>query len=54
MKLPNAIDRIIDRCNLIGDDCDVIKVMYQYKEVMELDSKQFDEVYDLIVKVLGF
>lgn len=54
MKLENAIERAIDRCNLIGDGCDVWAIMYQYKAIRDLSSEQQDEVYDHIVTVLGF
>lgn len=54
MKLEKAIDRCFDRCNLIGDNCDVIEIMYKYKEIRELPQDQFDAVYDQIVKGLGF
>lgn len=54
MKLDKAIDKCIDRCNLIGDNCDVIAVMYKYKAIRELPEKEFDNVYDRIVQALGF
>ena len=54
MKLEKAKDRCFDRCNLIGSDCDVIQIMYQYKAIRELSQEQFDEVYDEIVERLGF
>ena len=54
MKLEKAIDRCIDRCNLIGDNCDVICVMYQYKAIRDLSETEFDKVYDYVVRVLGF
>ena len=54
MKLEKAIERCFDRCNLIGTDCDVISVMYQYKAIRELPEDQFDAVYEQIVDRLGF
>ena len=54
MKLEKAIDRCIDRCNLVGEDVDIQKYMYQYKEIRELSDEQFDEVYDIIAEALGF
>ena len=54
MKLEKAVDRCFERCNLIGDNCDVIAIMYQYKAIRNLPEKKFDEVYDEIVKSLGF
>ena len=54
MKLEKAIQRCFDRCNLIGVECDVISIMYQYKAIRELPQEQFDAVYDEIVEGLGF
>ena len=54
MKLEKAIDRCIDRCNLIGENCDVISVMYQYKAIRGLPEAEFYKVYDHVVHVLGF
>ena len=54
MKLEKAIERCFNRCNLIGTDCDVISVMYQYKAIRELPEDQFDAVYEQIVDRLGF
>lgn len=54
MKLDRAIERCFNRCNLIGEDCDVIAVMYQYKAIRELPQAQFDAVYDELVERLGF
>ena len=53
MKLDKAIQRCFDRCNLEGTDCDVIKIMYQYKAIRELPEAEFDAVYDEIVEGLG-
>lgn len=54
MKLDKAIERCFNRCNLEGTNCDVIKIMYQYKAIRELPEKEFDAVYDELVKDLGF
>lgn len=54
MKLEKAIQRAFDRCNLIGIDCDVYEILYQYKAIRELPEEQVDEIYDEIVKGLGF
>lgn len=48
------IQRIFDRCNLEGENCDVIKQMYRYKAIRELPEKEFDELYDYLVERLGF
>lgn len=52
--LDNAIERCIDRCNLAGSDCDIYKFMYQYKVIRDLPEKEFETVYDIIAKALGF
>lgn len=54
MKLENAIERCIDRCNLAGENVDIYKFMYQYKAIRELPDDEFDKVYDSISKCLGF
>lgn len=55
MTLERAIQRCTDRCNLAlatDDDC-VIKFMYQYKAIRELDDSAFWKVYERIVECLG-
>ena len=54
MSLDRAIDRAIDRINLIGDECDVYSILYQYKAIRELPDEEVDKIYDYVVKVLGF
>ena len=54
MTVWSASERIFHKCNLIGENCDVIAVMMQYKAVRELPEKEFDELYDYIVERLGF
>ena len=54
MKLEKAIQRCFDRCNLGGEDCDIMKFMYQYKAIRELSDAEFNRVYDEIAKGLGF
>ena len=54
MKLETAIERAFNKCNLIGIDCDVYKVLYSYKAIRELDEKEIDRIYDYIVERLGF
>ena len=46
LNLETAIQRATDRCNLIGEDVDIYKIMYQYKAIRELPEKQIDEIYD--------
>lgn len=54
MKLDKAIERVIDRCNLIGESVDVYEIMFQYKAIRELESSEIDNIYDEVVKCLGF
>lgn len=54
LGLENAINRVIDRANLVSGDIDIYYYMYQYKSIRELDEKEFDKVYDTISKALGF
>lgn len=54
MTVEKAVDRVIDRCNLIGTDCDVYAVMFQYKAIRELPEAEQDEIYNDVVKSLGF
>lgn len=54
MKLEKAIQRAFDRCNLIGYDCDIYKVLYSYKAIRELPQEQIDELYEEFAKGLGF
>ena len=54
MNLEKAIERAFDKCNIIGIDCDVYKVLYSYKAIRELPEKEIDAIYDRIVSGLGF
>ena len=54
MKLETAIERAFDRCNLMGDNCDIYSVMYRYKVIRELPEAERDEVYEDIASRLGF
>lgn len=54
LTLNKAIDRCIDRCNLVGEDVDIYKYMYQYKAIRDLPDDEFEKVYDTIAKSLGF
>lgn len=49
-----AIERAIDSCNLIGEDCDVYSVLYRYKAIRECPDEEIDKIYDLVTKSLGF
>lgn len=54
MKLATAKERAFDRCNLIGEECDIYSVLYSYKAIRELSSEEIDEIYDEISERLGF
>ena len=54
MKLENAIEKAFDRCNLIGEDCDIYKVLYSYKAIRELPDEQIEKIYENFAKGLGF
>ena len=54
MTVEEAVRKVIDRCNLIGTDCDVYAVMFRYKAIRELQEAEQDEIYNVVVKALGF
>lgn len=54
MKLEKAIQRAFDRCNLIGEECDIYSVLYSYKAIRELPEEKIDEIYEDIAEQLGF
>lgn len=54
MSKEKAAERIFNTCNLIGEDVDIIAVMYKYKAIRELPEKEFDEMYKAIAARLGF
>ena len=54
MKLEKAIERAFDRCNLIGEDCDIYAVLYSYKAIRELPESEIEKIYNNIAKGLGF
>lgn len=54
MTLEKAINKCIDRCNLVGENVDIQKYMYQYKSIRDLPEDEFDKVYEIIAKALGF
>lgn len=54
MTLDKAIDKCIDMCNLVGEDVDIYKYMYQYKAIRDLAEDEFEKVYDRIAEALGF
>lgn len=54
MSLEKALQRAFDRCNLIGENCDIYSVLYQYKAIRELPEDRLDEIYREFAKALGF
>ncbi len=53
-SLEVAKQRAFDRCNLEGDDCDIYRILYNYKSIARLSDKEVDEIYDEIADGLGF
>lgn len=54
MQLETAKQKAFDRCNLIGEECDIYAVLYRYKAIRELPDEQIDKIYDEIAEKLGF
>lgn len=54
MKLEKAIQRAFDRCNLIGEECDIYSVLYRYKAIRDLPDEKIEKIYDDIAERLGF
>lgn len=54
MSLEKALQRAFDRCNLIGENCDIYSVLYQYKAIRELPEDRLDEIYREFAEALGF
>ena len=52
--LAKIIDRAFDRCNLIGEDCDIYSVLYSYKSIAKLSQAEIDEIYNCIAFRMGF
>ena len=53
MKLEKAIQRCIDRLNLIGgESLDIYRIMYQYKAIRDLPDQEAEEVYEEIASAL--
>ena len=53
MTKEKAIERAFDRCNLIGDEVDILSIMYQYKALRELPEEEQDRIYDDIADRLA-
>ncbi len=54
MTKEQAIERVFDRCNLIGEEVDILNIMYQYRAIRELPDEEIDQIYDDIADRLGF
>ena len=54
MRKDTAIERAFDACNLIGENVDILQVMYRYKALRELPEEEIDQIYDEIANRLGF
>ena len=54
LNLRKAIEKAFDRCNLIGEDCDIYSVLYKYKAIRELPDDEISKIYDDLAFRLGF
>lgn len=54
MKKEKAMQRAFDRLNIIGENADVYEVLYSYKVFREMSENELDEIYDELVKRLGY
>lgn len=54
MTLEKAKQRAFDRLNIIGVNADVYAILYSYKVFREMSESELDEVYNELVKGLGF
>ena len=54
MTKEKAIERAFDTCNLIGENVDILQVIYRYKALRDLPDEEIDQIYDEIADGLGF
>ena len=54
LGLEKAKERAFDKCNLIGENCDIYEVLYSYKAIAELSEEEIDKIYDWIAEGIGF
>lgn len=54
ISVERAKQRAFDKCNLIGDQVDIYKVIYSYKTLANLDPEEIELIYDEIAENLGF
>lgn len=45
-----AIEKLKNRCNLIGWDCDIYREMNRYKALREASPEVRDEAYDIVAE----
>ena len=53
MTLEKAKQKAFDRCNLIGENVDIYKVLYSYKAIRELEPDEIDKIYEEIADDVG-
>lgn len=54
MTKEQAIERAFNRCNMIGENVDILSILYKYKAIRDLPDDEIDQIYDDIADRLGF
>lgn len=54
MSKEKALQRAFDQLNIIGVNADIYEVLYSYKVFREMGESELDEIYNQLVKSLGF
>ena len=54
LTLEQAVERAFDKCNLIGEDCDIYEVIYKYKVIYEQPEEVIDKIYNDLAFRLGY
>ena len=54
MRTETAIERVFNRCNLIGEDVDIYEIMMEYKVLREKPTEEQESIYYEIAERLGF
>ena len=54
LTLEQTIERAFDKCNLIGEYCDIYEVIYKYKVIYQQPEEVIDEIYKDLAFRLGF
>lgn len=52
--IERAYDKAFRKANLIGEDCDLWKVIYSYKIFREMPEEEVEKIYDQLSEQLGF